>query len=400
MPIPDPQSPAGYLAFRDALFRRARKHGKWQIVEAPSPALESPVADTHAHLALLSDPALSLARCAVQGVDFVCTIVDAVEDGWGTYEKLDAWRGEALRILPDVFEATRRAMAEHRDEAAAQGSPLPAEMTVDEWRANRCPCAEVPVPRVRVAAGVHPHVASRWDGEVEARLRAMLADPRTAALGEVGLDYHYDLSPRDEQRDVFRRQVVIAHECGLPLVLHMRDAHDDGFDILEEEGWPAAGVLLHCCSVGPDELSRWIERGCFVAFGGAVTFASGDDLRASAAIVPSGRLLAETDAPYMAPVPFRGIECGPEFALYAAQKMAEVRGEEPGAQRAEFLEGMHAAALGLLDRAPTQWQELHRDDAAVWPPIGFDGCGPKDAEESEGDEGGVSIAGPDGGDAQ
>lgn len=363
MPMPDLESPAGYLAFRDALFRKARKHGRWQVVEAPSPALEAPVADTHAHLAMLSDPVLSLARCAVQGVDFVCTIVDAVEDGWGTYRELDGWRGEALRILPDVFESTRRAMVQARDEALAQGAPLPAEMTVDEWRANRCPCAEVPIPRVRIAAGVHPHVASRWDGDVEARLRSMLADPRTAALGEVGLDYHYDLSPREAQREVFRRQVAIAHECGLPLVLHMRDAHDDGFSILEEEGWPAAGVLLHCCSVGPEELGRWVERGCFVAFGGAVTFASGDELRASAAAVPSDRLLTETDAPYMAPVPFRGIECGPEFTLYTAQRIAEVRAAVPGAPRAALLESMHAAAIGLLDRAPSSWQCARQDDA-------------------------------------
>lgn len=355
------ESPAGYLVFRDALFRKQRKHGRWQIVEAPSPALEGRVADTHAHLVLLSDPALSLARCAVQGVDFVCTVTDAVEDGWATYRELDAWRGEALRILPDVFESTRRAMAAHREEAAASGAPLPVSMTVDEWRANRCPCAEVPIPHVRIAAGVHPHVASKWDAQVEERLSAMLADPRTAALGETGLDYHYDLSPRDVQRDVFRRQVALAHETGLPLVLHMRDAHDDGFAILEEEGWPAAGVLLHCCSVGPDELHRWLDRGCFVAFGGAVTFARSDGLRASAAIVPEGRLLTETDSPYMAPVPFRGIECGPEFTLYTAQRIAEERGIAPGAQRGALLEGMHAAALELLDREPTSWQRAHED---------------------------------------
>ena len=360
----DLESPAGYLAFGDALFRKQRKHGAWQIMEAPAPALEGPVADTHAHLVLLSNPALSLARCAVQGVDFVCTITDAVEDGWATYRELDAWRSEALRILPDVFEATRRAMAAYREEAAAAGAPLPTDMTVDEWRAYRCPCAEVPIPHVRIAAGVHPHVASRWDAQVEARLRAMLAEPRTAALGEVGLDYHYDLSPRDVQRDVFRRQVVIAHECGLPLVLHMRDAHDDGFAILEEEGWPQAGVLLHCCSVGPDELRRWLDRGCYVAFGGAVTFARSDELRDSVRIVSEDRLFTETDAPYMAPVPFRGIECGPEFTLYTAQRIAQERGVEPGAGRAALLESMHAAALGLLDREPTAWQRAHESAVA------------------------------------
>lgn len=351
----DIESPAGYLTFGDALFRRKRKSG-WRIVPTPAPALEAPVADTHAHLALVSNPALSLARCAVQGVDFVCTVVDAAEDGDATYRMLDGWRGEALRMLPEVFEGTRRAMAEYRETADTERSP---DMSADEWQANRCPCQEVPVPRVRVIAGVHPHNASRWNADVERGLRAMLADPRTSALGEVGLDYHYDLSPRDTQREVFRRQVSIAHECGLPLVLHMRDAHDDGFAILEEEGWPAAGVLLHCCSVGPDELRRWLDRGCYVAFGGAVTFASGEALRASAAIVGEGRLLTETDAPFMAPVPFRGVECGPEFTVLTARHLAEVRHAEPGEARRAFLEAMHAAALGLLDREPTAWQRAH-----------------------------------------
>lgn len=390
----DLESPAGYLAFRDALFRRKRKSG-WQVQEAPFPLLEAPVADTHAHLALLTDVPLSLARCAVQGVGFVCTMVDAVEDGPATYDLVDAWRSEALRIVPDVFSATRRAADQERQRAAAAGEALADRMTADEWRANRCPCADVAIPRVRAAAGVHPHVASQWSEDVERRLRAMLANPLTCALGEVGLDYHYDLSPRTVQRDVFRRQVALAHTCGLPLILHMRDAHEDGFAILEEEGWPAAGVLLHCCSVGPEELRRWIDRGSYVAFGGAVTFARSDDLRASAAMVPQNRLLTETDSPYMAPVPFRGIECGPEFTVYVAQELARVRGfapaheGEPGEQgcacgeaqlasndlakgapaacdapvsRAALLEALYENAVALLDRKPTAWQIAQGED--------------------------------------
>lgn len=356
----DFEGPAGYLAFRDALFRKKKKTG-WRYVESPYPPTEAPIADTHAHLQLVSDTPLSLARCAVHGVDFICTIVDAVEDGDATYRMVDGWRGEALRILPDVFEATRAASASERAAASLEHEG----MSADEWRSNRCPCAEVAIPRVRVVAGVHPHNASHWSVEMEESLKAMLADPRTCALGEVGLDYHYDLSPRDVQRDVFRRQVQMAHECGLPLVLHMRDAHDDGFEILEQEGWPAAGVLLHCCSVGPDELARWIDRGCYVAFGGAVTFSRSDDLRASAQIVPEDRLLTETDAPYMAPVPFRGLECAPEFTVFTAAYLAEVRGIEPGEGRAAFLSALHDNALRLLDRDATAWQSSYGDEGLL-----------------------------------
>ena len=343
----DPDGPAGYLLFRDALFRRKKKNG-WHPVESPYPVLETSVFDTHAHLASLSDAPLALARCAVHDVDAVCTIVDACEDGEATYDMLDVWRGEALRILPDVFAATR---------TAASAVPCDHEgMSADAWRANRCPCAETPIPRVRVAAGVHPHNAERWDASLQDRLYAMLARPATCALGEVGLDYHYDLSPRAVQRDVFRRQTAMANECGLPLILHMRDAHDDGFAILEEEGWPAAGVLLHCCSVGPEELARWIDRGCFVACGGAVTFARSEDLRASACSVPLDRLLVETDAPYMAPVPLRGVECSPEFTVLTAAYLAALRGVEPGEPRRVFLRTLHDNASALLDRAPSAWQ--------------------------------------------
>ncbi len=109
----------------------------------------------------------------------------------------------------------------------------------------------VSIPRLRVAAGVHPIMRRTGTPRLESRLYAMLADRRTCALGEVGLDYHYDLSPRAVQRDVFRRQISMAHECGVPLILHMRDAHDDGFAILEE-GWPAAGCFCIAAASGPD----------------------------------------------------------------------------------------------------------------------------------------------------
>ena len=156
----DPEGPAGYLAFRDALFRKKKKSG-WRYVEAPNPLLEAPVADTHAHLALISDAPLSLARCAVQGVDFVCTIIDAYEDGDATFSLVDKWRSEALRMLPEVFEATRRA-------AHAEKEGASSEMTADEWRrsgsglslrlfAPRCAARRVSPPgralsRKRVAA--------------------------------------------------------------------------------------------------------------------------------------------------------------------------------------------------------------------------------------------------------
>lgn len=351
--------------FCDALFRRQRKRG-FEIVPSPDPALEAPIADSHAHLDLMADPALALARCAVVGMDFICTVAEPAEDGAAVYESLPGWKAAAMRLLPDVFEGTRRALEEHRAAMAAAGTPLPEEPTAAEMLSYRCGCTAA-IPHVRVAVGVHPHNAKSWDADMERLLRRLLAKPVTCALGEVGLDYHYDLSPREVQREVFARQVAMAHECGLPLILHVRDAHDDAFAIMEKQGWPAAGTLLHCCSVGPDELARWIERGCYVAFGGAITFKSSDDLRASSVTVPAGRLLAETDSPYMAPVPFRGQECGPEFTVFVAEHLARLRGLEPGGARRAFLQDVHDATLSLLDRAPSAWQQCAAFEEAACP---------------------------------
>ncbi len=354
-------------SFCDALFRRQRKRG-FEIVPSPAPSLEAPVADSHAHLDLMADPALSLARCAVMGMDFICTIAEPAEAGADVYANLPEWKAAAVRLLPDVFEGTRRALEEHRSAMADAGTPLPADPTADEMLSYRCGCTAA-IPHVRVAAGVHPHNAKSWDADMERLLRSLLAEPVTCALGEVGLDYHYDLSPRDVQCDVFRRQVAIAHECGLPLILHVRDAHEDAFAIMEQEGWPAAGTLLHCCSVGPEELARWMDRGCYVAFGGAVTFKNSDALRASAVTVPRGRLLAETDSPYMAPVPFRGQECGPEFTVFVAEYLARLNGAEPGDARRVFLQDIHDATLELLDRGPTAWQQCAAFEEAACPSL-------------------------------
>ena len=321
--MPDERQGHPEPLFRDALFRQKRKHGKFREVEAP--VLEAPVADTHAHLQLLSDPALSLARCAAHGVGFICTIVDAHEDGPATFERLDAWRAEAAALAPGLEGAPRKA-----DERA--------------------------VPHVRIATGCHPHNAKHYDVALEARLRKRLADPRVCALGEAGLDYHYDFSPREAQRDAFRAQIRLAKEAGLPLILHVREAHDDALALLREEGFPAAGTLLHCYNLDWETLEPWLAEGCYAAFGGPLTFKNADEVRDAAARMPIDRLLTETDAPYMTPEPMRGMTCGPEHVVFTAARLAEVRECAPGSARRELLEQLMQNARALLDRPPTAWQ--------------------------------------------
>lgn len=154
---------------------------------------------------------------------------------------------------------------------------------------------------VWATAGVHPHDASGGiDGIAE-----LLAHPKVVAVGEAGLDYHYDHSPRPAQRDVFARQIALAHAHDLPLVVHTRDAWEDTFALLDAEGVPER-TLFHCFTGGPEEAAACLARGAYLSISGIVTFTSADDIRAAVDLTPLDRLLVETDSPYLAPVPHRG----------------------------------------------------------------------------------------------
>lgn len=217
------------------------------------------------------------------------------------------------------------------------------------------------MPRVRIAVGCHPHNAKHYDAALESELRRRLADPRTCAIGEVGLDYHYDFSPRVDQIEAFRRQIALAHETGLPLVLHLREAHEEAYRIMIEEGFPESGVLLHCFNLDWDTLEPWLEKGCYAAFGGSLTFKKSEDTREAARRMSLDRILTETDAPYMTPEPMRGMECGPDHVVFTAERLAEVRGCEPGFERRDMLMAVYKNALDLLGREPTAWQREHGD---------------------------------------
>ena len=159
------------------------------------------------------------------------------------------------------------------------------------------------------------------------------------------------------QREVFRAQIRLAKEAGLPIALHMREAHDDGFAILEEEGFPEAGTLLHCFNLDAAEVARWVEAGCYIAFGGPLTFKRADEVREAAKLVPADRLLTETDSPYMTPEPLRGTDCGPAHTIYTADVLCEVRGADTPEARAALLAQLYENAQRLLNRKPTPWQK-------------------------------------------
>ena len=184
-------------------------------------------------------------------------------------------------------------------------------------------------PALRFAFGVHPHQAHEFAGReadvVPAVNAALSGPPRGSAIGEIGLDYHYDFSPRDVQRAVFRAQVRLARESKLPVVIHTREADDDTVGIIQEEGRGEVGGIFHCFS-GTERLAdEALTLGFLVSFSGMVTFPKAASIRAIAARVPVDRLLVETDCPYLAPVPMRGRRNEPAFVVRTAEILAELR---------------------------------------------------------------------------
>ncbi len=354
--------------FYDAFFRQKKKHGKFRVVEPPQ--FELPLADTHAHLQMLRDPSLAIARAALHGVRYLCTIADPTDDAAITFDSLEAWCSHAQEMLPVLLAAGADDAAsgavprtivsfdqgQDADDAASEAVLGGAASGVAQTETTPDAAQVPPMPKLRIAVGCHPHNARLYDSDVEAALLRFLADPRVAALGEVGLDYHYDLSPRPTQASVFKRQIELAHMIGLPLALHVRDAHEEAFHILEEEGFPEAGVLLHCFYLDWETLRPWLEKGCYAAFGGALTFKKFQETRDAAARMPLNRVLTETDAPFMAPEPLRGMDCEPAHVLFTAARLAEVRGAQLPEERNAVLGALYANALELLDREPNAWQ--------------------------------------------
>ncbi len=181
-------------------------------------------------------------------------------------------------------------------------------------------------PRAWASIGLHPHEASEGVDAVADLLARELAlgDGAVVAVGECGLDYYYEHSPRQEQREAFAAQIALAHAHGLALVIHARDAWDELFDILTAEGVPARTVL-HCFTGGPDEVDRCLSAGMFVSFSGIVTFKNAQDVRDAATRCPLDRLLVETDSPFLAPVPHRGRTNEPSYLPFVGETIAAVK---------------------------------------------------------------------------
>lgn len=175
--------------------------------------------------------------------------------------------------------------------------------------------------------GWHPTEAGNYSKEIEKDLEMKLTLPKVVALGEIGLDYYWMEDPKDVQEKVFRRQIAIAKEHNLPISIHTRDAMEDTYRILKDEQVPEAGGIMHSFSGDSEWMERFIDLGMHISLSGVVTFKKAIEVHDVAKLVPLERLLIETDAPYLAPVPYRGKRNEPGFTRYVAERIAELRNE-------------------------------------------------------------------------
>ena len=237
-------------------------------------------------------------------IDSHCHLADAAfdPDRGVVLSRARAAGVEAIVVVADGIPAARACLA------LCEGHEAPSESA----------------PQLAPTAGIHPHNASSFDAAAADELERLWADPRVVAVGEAGLDYHYDHSPRDRQREVFAWQLAAAARFGKPIIVHSREADDDTARLIAAAPPGLTGVL-HCFSAGPAVLEAALARGLAVSWSGMITFRNWGQARALEA-VPDAGLLVETDAPYLAPVPERGKRNEPAFVARTAARLAELRG--------------------------------------------------------------------------
>lgn len=181
---------------------------------------------------------------------------------------------------------------------------------------------------IYATVGVHPHDAAKASEETFIRLARLAKHPKVVALGEIGLDYHYDFSPRDAQRAVFEGQLALAAAAGLPVVIHTREAWEDTMSILRAN-WHGEGIM-HCFTGDAAQARQALDLGFHLAFGGVLTFPKAEQVREAARLTPPERLLVETDSPYLAPVPMRGKRNEPAFIVETVRRLAQIRSSDAG----------------------------------------------------------------------
>lgn len=224
-------------------------------------------------------------------------------------------------LLDERFDEDRETLLR---ELAEQGIEYIVECSSDMGDSVRAAALAREHHPVYAAVGVHPHSAQEWDEASKDVLRSLSKEQKVVAIGEIGLDYHYDFSPREAQKKAFAQQIELAIELDLPIVVHSREATMDTVTILRQ--YPGVRGEMHCFSGSAQTAKELVAMGFYIAFGGSLTFKNARKTIEAAQAVPLERLLLETDCPYMTPVPLRGRRNQPAYVRYVAEKMAEIRG--------------------------------------------------------------------------
>lgn len=241
------------------------------------------------------------------------------------------------RFHEDVDDVIARALAAGVETTVSVSTTLPAALRAIELAERH--------PSIYATVGIHPHSSSAATDADLAQAAELAGHPRVVAVGEAGLDYHYDFAPRGIQIDIFRKQLELGKRLDLPVVVHAREADDDVAALLREAGPESRGVL-HCFSSGASLLDTALGLGWYISFAGMITFKRYDSVDLLRAVPPE-RLLVETDSPYLAPVPFRGKRNEPAYVARVVARAAELRGEDP-----EELAGVTAANARAFYRLP------------------------------------------------
>ncbi len=190
----------------------------------------------------------------------------------------------------------------------------------------RCVALANEYPFIFAAAGVHPHASAQAEDGYLETLRALSIQPKVVALGELGLDYHYDFSPRDTQKRLLEEQLDLAYELHMPVILHVREAHGELIDLLRARRKRLSGGIIHCYSGSAQSAGEYVRLGFMISFAGSVTFKTAQKLRDAAQAVPLDHLLIETDSPYLSPEPRRGRRNDPAKVIYICSMLADLRG--------------------------------------------------------------------------
>lgn len=227
----------------------------------------------------------------------------------------------------------------HLDDAKFDGDREQAILRMRETLVSRCVCVGSDLPSsqrclalakqydfIYAAAGIHPHEAKDAPADYINALRALMKEERVVALGEIGLDYYYDLSPRDVQKRVLQEQLDLAIEMDMPVIFHIRDAHGDMYDLLRARGRNLPRAVIHCCSASAELVREYLKMGFYISFAGPVTFKKAESVALASQAVPLDRLLIETDSPYLTPEPLRGRRNEPAFVRYVLEKQAGLHG--------------------------------------------------------------------------